>query len=182
MIKIDQDILNSIDLSYFKRYLTDKQYKYFQDPAGREHYRLLAWLSVFCDIKKIVEVGTHEGLSALALSADPNANVITYDIVSNFISPEIRKKSNIQFRTGLAHEDPTDILAADLIFFDAAHDGVYEKEFYQFLVDSKYKGVLLLDDIHLNEPMANFWNLINLPKQDVTSIGHCSGTGIVVFS
>jgi hypothetical protein len=39
----------------------------------------------------------------------------------------------------------------------------------------------MLDDIHLNDDMKLFWNNITEEKYDLTSIGHWSGTGLVVF-
>jgi hypothetical protein len=45
-----------------------------------------------------------------------------------------------------------------------------------------YKGYLLLDDIFLNKEMVEFWNLIELDKQDLTNLGHVTGTGVVYFN
>ena len=67
------------------------------------------------------------------------------------------------------------------IFLDVDHDGLYEDKFYSFLNSIEWKGILVLDDIHLNEPMKNFWNGISQEKYDLTQIGHWSGTGLVVF-
>ena len=40
---------------------------------------------------------------------------------------------------------------------------------------------MLLDDIDLNQPMKEFWGIINEEKYDVSHVGHWSGTGIVIF-
>jgi hypothetical protein len=45
-----------------------------------------------------------------------------------------------------------------------------------------YKGYLLLDDVFLNKEMVEFWNLIELDKQDLTNLGHATGTGVVYFN
>jgi hypothetical protein len=64
---------------------------------------------------------------------------------------------------------------------DTKHDGVFEQEFFDFLVKENYNGIVLFDDIHLNSQMKNFWSNIELEKYDITNIGHWSGTGVVVF-
>jgi hypothetical protein len=65
---------------------------------------------------------------------------------------------------------------------DTYHDGKFEHEFYTFLKANRYKGLLFLDDIHLNEPMKAFWEHIEEPKEDVTDLGYWSGSGLVVFA
>jgi hypothetical protein len=44
-----------------------------------------------------------------------------------------------------------------------------------------YRGIVILDDIHLNDHMNTFWNNITQKKHDVTNVGHFSGTGIIIF-
>ena len=44
-----------------------------------------------------------------------------------------------------------------------------------------YKGLVLLDDIKLNEQMKYFWNDISEEKLDISDYGHWSGTGIFNF-
>jgi hypothetical protein len=71
------------------------------------------------------------------------------------------------------------------IFIDVdPHDGIQETKMIQKLVDKKYKGYVLLDDIHLNQAMQNFWDSIpvTVRKVDLTEIGHWSGTGLLIFS
>jgi hypothetical protein len=38
-----------------------------------------------------------------------------------------------------------------------------------------------LDDINLNNPMKEFWNVITEDKYDISEYGHWSGTGLVIF-
>jgi len=53
----------------------------------------------------------------------------------------------------------------------------------KYLKDKKWSGVLLLDDIHHNNGMENFWKYFpEEVKTDLTHIGHYSGTGMVMFS
>jgi hypothetical protein len=74
-----------------------------------------------------------------------------------------------------------DILkTADFIFLDASKDGVTEKRFLENfnLVPFRDRMLLLLDDIRLWN-MLKIWRDISMPKLDITSFGHWSGTGIV---
>jgi hypothetical protein len=73
-------------------------------------------------------------------------------------------------------------MSAKLILLDTFHDGTFELQFYNHLKQLGYKGYLLLDDIFLNKEMVEFWNLIELDKQDLTNLGHATGTGVVYFN
>ena len=53
------------------------------------------------------------------------------------------------------------------------------KNFYDWLIKINYKGLLLFDDIHLNNEMRTFWNNIIHKKEDISHIGHITGTGVV---
>jgi hypothetical protein len=81
-----------------------------------------------------------------------------------------------------------------LILLDTAHlpkTVPVEIEFVQWLQAVGYRGLLLLDDIHLNREMRGWW--ADLKKDattakapyciyDVTPVGHKSGTGLIDFS
>ena len=73
------------------------------------------------------------------------------------------------------------LIKSDFISLDIGHDAIVEQEILMALVDNGYKGLLFLDDIHLNQEMHDWWNGITIPKIDLTPLGHYSGTGIVVF-
>jgi hypothetical protein len=69
-----------------------------------------------------------------------------------------------------------------LILIDVdPHDGVKEKLFYDIIKNSKFNGITIWDDIHLNYGMNTFWNNIDGKKIDLTHIGHATGTGIIEF-
>ena len=106
--------------------------------------------------------------------------MISYDIEDRKPSPI--DLPNIEFRVKDARDDRQDLLAAPLIVLDTAHDGMFEQQMYYMLYSADYEGLLLLDDIHLNTAMLDFWNGIGLEKFDLTSIGHYSGTGLVHFA
>ena len=67
------------------------------------------------------------------------------------------------------------------ILLDTNHDGFFENVFYKKLKEINYKGILVLDDIYLNSTMKTFWNQIEEEKFDITSKGHNTGTGLVLF-
>lgn len=61
--------------------------------------------------------------------------------------------------------------------------GILEYEFFLFLKENQYKGILIADDILAFPKMCeNFWDKIpNNQKKDLTKIGHWSGTGLIQF-
>jgi hypothetical protein len=76
------------------------------------------------------------------------------------------------------------ILKSPLIFLDIdPHEGIMEYEFYMWLREINYKGLLLLDDIWYFKGMRDhLWYRIMDTKWDLTDLGHWSGSGLVDFS
>ncbi len=171
--------IKAIDLQELSRYITDKDARrYFLEEPGAEHYKLLAYLSTLFSGIIISDIGTFRGASALALSYNKQNKVISYDIKNK--RKLNGKPENIEFviyKGGFSK----DIFYSDFIFLDTLHDGVLEREIINFLKQYKWRGILVLDDIHKFHPLKELWNQIDLPKQDITSIGHHAGTGIVYF-
>lgn len=157
-------------------------------PPGKEHYKLLAYLSTRYNNAEIFDIGTHLGYSALALAHNPNNKVLSFDIerhgslptaeniiyhLENILTPEGNKVWGER------------LLASPLIFFDIApHLGFLEYDFYIWLRDNNYQGILVCDDIfYFKEMTDNFWNKVAPEhKLDVTSVGHWSGTGLIFFN
>lgn len=163
-------------LSNFIEDVNDKQL--YLKPSGVEHYRLLAKVSQLVG-SKVYDIGTYKGLSALALASYQNSFVISYDIDYNI---KIERTHNLEFRIGNFYNDEN-ILKSPFIFFDIdPHDGIQESEFYEYLIEKGYQGLVMFDDIHQFEGMRKFWSKVALPKYDLTHIGHWSGTGLVDFS
>lgn len=80
-----------------------------------------------------------------------------------------------------------------LILLDTFHEPYsvpFEREWMKRLVDAKFfKGIILLDDIHLNPEMEKWWKELkeNAARDgyivhDLTKVGHSSGTGMLDFS
>jgi hypothetical protein len=185
-LKIISDFLNSLDLKDLWKFANWHQYfKYLNMPAGKEHYRLFSHLSwQFPPNTTLIDVGTHIGYSALALSHNPDVNVISYNIQDDIGNQNysVKNKHNIELRIKNCLEDINLLLKSPLIVLDTLHNGDFEKEFMELLIKNNYDGIVICDDIHLNDAMINFWNWIPLKKIDITQFGHWSGTGIVLFN
>lgn len=161
-------------------------FPFFMKGPGQEHYSLLAHLSKQCSPgSTVLDIGTFTGFSALALAANPDIKVITYDLVDNIPNdgtPTIRQVPNIDYRIQNCLEDIETMLKAPLISLDVdPHDGMQEVEIITSLIRAGYKGIVVCDDIYKNDGMKAFWNWVPLKKVDVSRYGHWSGTGIVVF-
>lgn len=190
MIKFED--VAKIDMSCFDNIIisneNDTKTEFFGIP-GNQHYRLLAYLSTLYQDEMIIDIGTHRGSSALALSYNLSNKIASFDIVDNVTNPLIRNKSNILFRfqnlfTNFdLYKDL--LLSAPIILLDIdPHDGNMEYDLYCYLKQNNYQGLLICDDIwHFKNMRNNFWYLVEDPyKFDVTEYGHWSGTGIITFN
>lgn len=178
ILDVTNDHLNNIDMSRLETVHPCFGSEYISSPSGREHYRLLVYISSLFSNKLIFDVGTHACKSAIALSSNPLNRVKSYDVVQ--LEPINPKIDNVEYFIGNAIADP-ELCKSSVIFLDVCHDGIYEDILYNYLCSADWKGLLLLDDINLNGPMKSFWNKIKERKYDITRLGHWSGTGVVVF-
>lgn len=173
------DAINFNSLLSPKILTHDISYKFLDLPSGQAHYKLLSFISCLFNNCNIFDVGTNACRSAIALSTNKNNKIISYDVEQILsINPT---SENIDFILGDATEDIR-LKSAPFIILDVNHDGLYENIFYKFLRSITWKGLLLLDDIHLNEPMKNFWSSITEEKYDITNLGAWAGTGLVIFN
>lgn len=158
---------------------------FFNLEAGVEHYKLLA--SISDQLKgspTIYDLGTYKGFSALALSNNKNINVITYDIENVEDNINMKHINNIKFVVKDAYLDVTTFKDSPVIMLDIdPHDGIQETNIIKKLVEVGYRGIVICDDIHLNQGMRIFWRFVpsHLKKYDITDYGHASGTGLIVF-
>jgi len=187
IIELNTDLINAIDLSEQKKFIewNKKNSEYFDLPAGKEHYKLLSYISTCLDSDiPLIDIGTYFGFSAAALSYN-SSKVISYDVCDWIPDNEYSIKNNDSIETKIMNcvNDMDVINKASFIILDIdPHNGEEERVIIKALIDNGFKGFLLLDDIKLNKDMQDFWDEITLPKIDVTSVGHWSGTGIVLFS
>lgn len=181
-IEIENSILDSLDmhagLSGIQCY-----HDYFVLESGQEHYRLLRYLSSKVN-SHVIEIGTHCGSSAFAMSMDTKYDVITYDITdikhNNRSTPKNVIYKISEFMDDIENKEL--ILSSRMIFIDAPHNGEYELRCYDWLKMNDYDGIVVWDDIHLNEQMRVFWENVTDKKIDATKYGHVTGTGIINFS
>ncbi len=173
--------LNELDMSGILTCLpeTETEFRgYVNSFAGREHYRLLKWLSDSTFQSQIVEIGVYKGCSGVALSQNPANNVIGFDLINN-VTCTLPNNYKLIFDD---YRNYTDIIkSSNFIFYDTNHDGVLETQFIEYIKKIKYKGLVIFDDIYLNNQMISFWREMNysFPCMDLTRIGHCTGTGVI---
>lgn len=159
----------------------------FYGQPGQQHYRLLAHLASLFNGQTIVDIGTHRGSSALALATNPTNTIHSFDIVKktqpNAI-PNLHFHIADLWNNDMRNEWSERILGSALIVLDIdPHSGQPEYEFYTWLKEKGYKGMVLCDDIWYFKGMRdNFWLKIpTAEKLDITCLGHWSGTGILSF-
>jgi len=191
-MKLSLDILNNVDLKTLEPYAIGPGDVEFLSPAGHSHYPLLAYISESYNNCKFIDIGTHYGWSALCLSKNKTNKVITYDL--NDLISELKKTNktqsdsifdlkNITFKKKNFLDDLDELKNTKLIFLDIdPHDGLQEFIIFKALKQANFDGVLMVDDIWLNEGMRSFWNDIDLPKENITQFGHYTGTGLVYFN
>jgi len=170
---------------------------YHIDQWPGTHYRLLAGLMLTIKPKQVVEIGTGTGLSCLSMKKflPKGSKITTFDVQGWKEYPETHLEEG-DFTDGnlLQHTDDLrdpEIVdrhrgvfeRSEIIFIDAAKDGVME----QILMDNlrkisfKQKVLLVFDDIRLWN-MLKIWRDIQEPKMDMTSFGNWTGTGFVEWN
>jgi predicted O-methyltransferase YrrM len=159
-----------------------------------EHYRLLQSLVQITGASRLVEIGTFTGLSSLGFLQvmDENKSLCTFDIVpwDNFKDTVLMKEDfkNYNFKQVLDDLSYIEVmvkyeaifLESDFIFCDGPKDGVFERKILQNLQKLGIKNgtIIFFDDIK-QWNMLEIWSEIKMPKLDLTSIGHFTGSGIV---
>jgi len=159
-----------------------------------EHYRLLSSITRVLQPKVVIEIGTATGLSALAIKKylNEDAKITTFDLIKwqdypkkclieeDFIDGKLEQCIDDlnQVETVLKYRELLE--SADLIFVDASKDGKLEKMILDNfrLINFNNPPIIIFDDIRLWN-MLKIWRDITMPKFDLTSFGHWSGTGIV---
>lgn len=159
-----------------------------------EHYRLLAALVCTTRAKRVIEIGTYWGMGALAMAEklSDGGQVISYDVIpwdafpetllceEDFSSQRILQVVGDLQQAEFFRSQRQRFEEADLIFMDAAKDGVMERTFLKHFYGCKFRNrpLLVIDDIRLWN-MLDIWAGIELPKIDLSGFGHYTGTGLV---
>ena len=174
----------------FQQIVIEEDKPEFFGVAGKEHYRLLSCFSTLFNNCNIIDIGSHRGNSALALSYNTTNTVFSFDIVDN-VRSNIKNISNIKFLHDNLFENEgrekwrDTILSSPFIFMDVdPHNGNMEIDMYNYLKTINYKGFVICDDVwYFKEMRDNFWYKIDYKERfDVTELGHWSGTGIINFN
>lgn len=189
-IVLNQNEVNQVDLSHLSHFLqwNPAYQQYLVQDAGKEPYKLIAYLS-----KQIggvaVDMGTLFGSSALALSYNEQTQILTLDTKRQIPdSQEIvtpLKRPNVRMIVASCQAVLPHAASADLIYLDIdANLTTQIRKIINDLTYYKFQGILILDNINLNDEMKNLWVDVakSLKKLDATSLGHHSGTGIIVFN
>ena len=159
-----------------------------------EHYRLLAAVVDVLKPSHVVEIGTAEGLSSLALKAflGPDGRLTTFDLVPWEAYPhtcltgaDLADGRLVQIVADLGdaavfarHADR--LRTAEIVFIDAAKDGRLEQVLLDHFATLRFEKppLFILDDIRVWNMLA-ICRRIERPKLDLTSFGHWSGTGLI---
>jgi len=172
-----------------------------------KHYgyrRMFAYLVNQFMGKELIEIGTSSGGGTLSLAYNSKNNVITYDRkgagarevwdVATLDNVESYILSDDNTKTALGNileknDHVEKILKSDLIFFDVdPHSGEHEDEFFYFLIENNYKGLVLWDDTNgkLKMWMKNKLNEIresysNIRVYDLLRYSWDEGTTLMCF-
>ena len=195
MFPTDTESINAIDYerfqSCFSNAISPETVNDFYAKPGREHFRLLAYLSSLFRDSTIINIQTNGGYEALALSYEPTNTVLSFGPTHNIANPAIQSRENIRLYSENIL-DPTirekwrnTFLQSAFIFVDIEpHDGHVEYALYQYLTDIGYTGFIVYDDIWYFKSMRNdlWYKIPEKQRYDLTEVGHWSGCGVVSFS
>jgi len=180
-----------ITLPFYDEYALKVYIAELLEIAGKAHYRLLAYLSSLFENQVIIDISTNTGYNSYALAYNEKNIVYAFNSQNNMSNKYIKECSNIKFNTAnLCDTNDREIwsdliLKSAMIFVDVEpHNGTWEYEFYQFLHNHNYQGLLVCDDIwYFKDMRDHFWSQIpETYKYDLTQFGHWSGTGIITMN
>ena len=179
-VSLSNELLDMGDISSTS-YVHPSLNPYFNERSGQEHYRLLIYLGFCFNGITISDIGTYRAGSAIALGQNGKNKVFSVDIEHG---KEDVLMDNVEFYLGDFHTDQkiqSVLLKSKVIFLDIDHLYTNEIWVYNFLKNNKWTGLLICDDIHMNDEMKKFWKEVDLPTIDLTQYGHVTGTGCVFF-
>lgn len=189
LINISNELLDNFPLMN-QDYLPDVTY--YDLRSGEQEYRLYSYLTTLFDNITILDIGTSDGRSAVALSHNTSNKVISYDLIDAIRNPshKIYTKPNIEFRIKDVLEDLTEefIENVKIVMIDIDHLETVELQIIARLRELKFSGIILLDDttnhpdLEIRDCMNRVWDSISEKKYDITQYGHWAGTGIVIMN
>jgi len=213
-IIIDYDKIHTIDKSPLEKvqnFTTEEYVNYMLADAGTEHYAFLNYLSsTYGDCRHFTDIGTRVVASSVAVGSNLKSPVWTFDIPTSkeryaafrgdteelYQAKAQSVGINIKFHNldllKVSDEELKEYVGTWFVMLDTFHEpytSPFEREFFQRLLDIKFKGILGLDDIHFNHEMKQWWKELQdgavyggYATYDISEVGHHSGTGLVDFS
>lgn len=189
-IILNKPLLNAFEMQN-QEYLVDTTY--YNLEAGQGEYRLYSYISTLFNNITILDIGTNQGRSAVALSHNPNNHVISYDIQDHIHRRDYKlfTKTNMEFHVKNVLDDITPEFIqsknVQFVMIDICHTGPPERMIMDKLWESGFRGVVLLDDIwhpeqQYRDGMQKMMNALPWRKYDITSFGHWSGTGLIFMN
>lgn len=133
-----------------------------------------------------VELGTFKGRSTAFLAeGNPDGKVLTVDLSPQEEFKSVNAKySNVE--SFLGRSDSKELLdsipdgSVDICYFDTEHEyGVVSKEVEVWLPKIKSGGIMLFDDVYMNDGMKKFWREQSYKKGSSTDL-HWTGFGYAV--
>lgn len=119
-----------------------------------------------------------------ALAINKNVNVITCDICDEIPDKHVSIKNveNIIVCSTNIAPSPKTMNKMNLILIDLhPHNGILERKILNKLKNYRYKGIVILGNININDNMRSLWESIVMEKNDISSKAHWAGTGILMF-
>ena len=189
IIPMSNQILDNFELKNIEYLITPE---YYLEKSGVQEYRLYSYITTFFNGCTILDIGTYDGRSAVALSHNENNNVISYDITNhiNNDNHNLYTKQNIQFKIKNVLDDLNEEFVKNIkiVMIDIDHYETIEKQIINKLKELNFSGLIILDDItnhpdpNINECMNRLWENITDLKFDFKKYGHWSGTGILIIN
>lgn len=185
---IDYSKITQTNTDFFRKYYTFDDTHHFAQQTG-QHYKLLTYVSSLFDGITILDVGTYDGASCLALAQNPNNNVITYDIENIHYPkltplPFLNDYPNVRQKVLDINLEVADVIkSAKIIFLDIVHDGIAEKKISDMLEKINYQGYVFCDDVFSTyHPACTQWFAnLTIEKYNLTEIGGHNGTGLLNY-
>jgi hypothetical protein len=179
---LSRERLRLIELARFQAHIGNApDGAIFLDSTSNAYYRLVALLSCLFDEATLFDVGTGGGYTALALSYHPHNHVISYDLKACSQLEASDALANVEFHVGDACRDGR-LADARLVVLNSERGGAHELAFYRHLKRIKFNGLLLLPHLTRRDTVGALWDEIELPKEDLSELGHPLSVGLVDFS
>ena len=154
--------------------------------VSAKYYRFLYRIARFVNPSLTVELGVATGRSTAHLAAAcASGTVFAVDTDPlDDVCEVLRRFSNIQLRQ---EESTSEKLlnsvserSVDICFVDTVHEFYQaKKETRLWMPKLRIGGLLLYDDININEGMRQFWEQLNLDKLSLPEL-HYTGFGVAI--